>query len=85
MKVFKYPIDLIEYFNVNIPNGGVLLSFQVQEGVPMLWALVDENRQLEQRKFRVAGTGHPITDNIKAFVGTIQMESGLVWHLFEIN
>lgn len=85
MKVFKYPVDLIQHFNIQIPHAAKLLSFQVQDNVPMIWALVDENQPLEERKFRVAGTGHPIDDSVKAYVGTIQMANGLVWHLFEIN
>lgn len=85
MNVYKYPLDLKEYNDIEMPWGAKILSFQVQEGIPCIWALVDATHTKVNRRFRVAGTGHNIDDNIKEFIGTIQMPNGLVWHLFEIN
>ena len=49
----------------------------------VLWALVDPVMTSHSRTFVVAGTGHPI-ERIQRYIGTVQMPSGLVWHVFEV-
>ncbi len=85
MQVWKYPLDLREYQTIEMPMGAELLTFQTQNDVATLWALVNETQNKTTRLFRIAGTGNPIDDKIKSYVGTVQMQNGLVWHLFEIE
>lgn len=85
MKIFKYPIPIRDTFSINIPEGGEILSFQVQTGTPCIWvAIPNENAQYEYRRFMVVGTGHAFDARGTKYIGTIQMNEGtLVWHLFE--
>lgn len=87
-RVYKYHLDIQDEVSVMMPKGARVLSVQVQDGRPCLWAAVDPIQiELEKRTFRIAGTGHPIADDvIDGFVGTIQMLDGrLVFHVFEMN
>lgn len=48
------------------------------------WVLLDPTAPTVERRIRIYGTGHEIPDSIYlAFLGTLQMNSGLVWHVFE--
>jgi hypothetical protein len=54
-------------------------------GEPQIWALVEPDQPEAEVWFRIAGTGHPITDDIKRYVGTFQIDRGsLVFHVFEV-
>ena len=82
--IYKYPVPLDE-FELELPRGAKILTFQSQNNNPTIWALVDPLNKLEKRKFVIRGTGHPIMSNTNndVYIGTIQTEMGLVWHLFE--
>lgn len=85
-RVYKYPLDIQDEVIVMMPKGARVLSVQVQNGRPCLWAAVDPTEmELEKRLFRIAETGHPIHDNVvDGFIGTIQLYDGrLVFHVFE--
>lgn len=87
-RVYKYPLDIQDEVVVMMPKGARVLSVQVQSGRPCLWAAVDPSEiTLEERWFRIAGTGHPIQDDVvDGFIGTIQMYDGrLVFHVFEME
>lgn len=83
--VWKFPIVLARTpFGVvdpMLPRGAKLLSVQMQDGRPVLWALVDTEAQPEPRTLHVFGTGHAIPPRHE-YVGTWQ-NPPLVWHLFE--
>ncbi len=87
-KVFKYVLEFADYVELELPVGAKILHFGIQYGDPRIWALVDPTAGKEIRKFRFAGTGHPITepDSELDFIGTVMMRDGaLVWHLFEVK
>ncbi len=87
MKVFKYPIPTKDSFSLLLPKEAKILAVQTQKNNPCIWALVDTNAPNETRRFRLAGTGHPIDENMDDlnYIGTFQMLDGvLIWHLFEI-
>lgn len=79
--IYKYDLKRI----VLMPDGAEILSLQMQDGDPRLWAKVDPDRPQVARHFEWYGTGHPISDNPGAYVGTIQARIGLVFHVFEIT
>lgn len=89
MRVYKYPIPSIQdVVRMMMPKDAKVLTVQVQNGTPCIWAAVDPSQlYLETRLFRIAGTGHEIEDDIvDDYVGTFQMYDGkLVFHLFEIK
>ncbi len=83
--VWKYQLKIVDVQDLALPRGAVLLTVQVQDGTPCLWALVDpEQHSLESRRFDIVGTGHEFDSTGLAYVGTFQLRNGaLVFHLFE--
>jgi hypothetical protein len=88
LKVFKYPVHIDDYFSIDLPEGARVLHAEAQDGRPQLWALVDpETNVTVTRRFRFAGTGHPITEPLDKLrhVSTFSMEGGrLIFHIFEV-
>jgi hypothetical protein len=83
--VFKYPVKVSDEFDLALPADAHILTVQVQHGTPCMWALVDTEKPLETRHFRLAGTGHPIAQDISRYLGTFQVDGGnLIFHLFEM-
>lgn len=82
-RVFKYELDIIGEQAIWAPRDWHPLSVQVQNGQPMLWALVDDSAlEVEHRVF-VHGTGHLVHHAAVAFAGTFQLsDMGLVFHVF---
>ena len=84
--VFKYSFDVNDYFTIEMPEDAKIISIQMQKSMPQLWALVDSDKPKKKRKFRLAGTGHQIKENINdlQFIDTFQVHGALVFHVFEI-
>jgi hypothetical protein len=87
--IHKYPILIEDHFTIDMPAGAQPLSCHTQHGYPQLWALVERDATATTtRRFRLAGTGHPIQDDEAAklkFVGTFLLRHDqLVFHLFEV-
>jgi len=90
--IYKYQVPIKGRFSLTLPKEAVILSFQKQRGIPVIWAQINTGHNDEDRKFRLYGTGHPIK-NIPQdiglhYIGTIQQNfaeavPALVWHLFE--
>lgn len=83
MKIFKYPLRLVDEQKIALPQRSQILTVQMQNEALCLWALVDPNLPLEKRIIRVVGTGNEFDDPEKCFyLGTVQ-ERVFVWHVFE--
>lgn len=84
MKVFKYSIIVLsDVVQLSMPLGAKPLCVQVQNGIPCMWALVDEENALVDKKFRIYGTGHPVDPEYTDYIGTFQIDDGrLVFHVF---
>lgn len=88
LAVWKFPVKVEDYVAIEMPAGAKLLAFQAQHEQPCLWALVDPAAPVEMRRFRLAGTGHPIKEVASnlSHIGTCQMlHGGLIFHLFEVK
>lgn len=84
-KVFKYPLVAEPEAPFLLPGGAEILTVQMQNGLPWIWALVSPENTPEMRKFLVVGTGHEITQEKTKYIGTFQMHGGsLVFHVFEV-
>lgn len=82
--IWKYPLAVTDEQTVNMKQGAEILCVQVQDGVPCLWAVIDDVLPGRLRSFRLYGTGHPV-DDLGRYVGTFQLHGGsLVFHLFEV-
>jgi hypothetical protein len=83
--VFKYHLPLGDIVTIKLPAGAQILDVNIQHGSVYLWALVNSERVLEDRTFRIAGTGHEIKQIPTKHIGTIRLSDGdLVFHVFEI-
>jgi hypothetical protein len=73
-------------FSHRMPAGPVqYLAVQMQDGEPVLWALVPESATgTWEHRFRVVPTGAPFDDTGLHYIGTFQRE-GLVFHLFFVE
>lgn len=86
-KVFKYLLEITDSNTLFLPVEYQILTVAMQGDELYLWALIDPNTEfLDRVKVRVAGTGHPIEEDIKKYLGTFMLHSGaLVFHVFEVE
>lgn len=85
--VYKYILPVADEARVSMPAFAEVLTVGVQGENICVWALVDPKIPSLKKTFRIAGTGHPITDDGKwKFLGTVFLYEGtLVFHIFECD
>ena len=85
--VWKFELVAADSPVVRMPEGAEVLSVaeRGEFGNRLdMWALVDTDAPLQDRRFRVVGAGHSFSDAEDCrFVATVQTDVGLVWHVFE--
>lgn len=80
--IYKYPLFITDEQIVGLHEGAHVLSAQMQGDQLCIWAVVDSDAKLGERKVRIFGTGNPVDLNGEwQFVGTVQ-ERMFVWHIF---
>ena len=86
MQIWKFPLEVNDAVLVEMPFGAKVLTVQVQNGIPCLWALVEpRNTPDGSTKFRIVGTGHYF-DGKGEYIDTFQlMDGALVFHVFRIE
>lgn len=85
MRIWKYTLAITDVQKLSVPPGAKFLDVQMQEGVPQLWALVDEkNYDAVTRTIAIYGTGHPMPNLPGEYIATFQMGE-LVFHVFELK
>lgn len=82
--IWKFPINVTDEQQINVPKGARFLTAQFQHGNLCLWAQVDDSAFTERRTIRVIGTGHPIPDAASLqYIASVQTMGGnLVFHVF---
>lgn len=83
--IYKYPVELLEDFTLDLPQSAQFLDAQLQNDGVYLWARVDTNAPTRTYRFGVHGTGHPMTEFTRSapHLATFQLADGnLVLHLF---
>ncbi len=86
IKIFKYEVPIQDSIIIDLPVDSKILSFQIQNGKPYIWALVDPDELLVSRYFTIIPTGAEIEylSEILVYIGTVQMACGaMIFHLFE--
>ena len=88
MKIFKYEVEIDTSFSIKMPVNSKILNFHVQNNIPYIWVLVDEDNPLRERYFSIVGTGEEIDILCEQliYIGTIHIkieDMNIVWHLFE--
>ena len=85
-KIYKYPIGTKDSQGVMMPVGAEILTVQVQNGTPCLWALVDIEKPVVMRHIHTYGTGHDVEPADYDYIGTYQVPSnGFVFHVLEMK
>lgn len=84
MVVWKFPVKE-GTFTSPMPVDAQILSVAMQQGNPVLYALVNDEAPRKGRPFITVGTGHPLPPaHTYRFHGTFEPEPGLWFHLFEV-
>jgi hypothetical protein len=82
-RIWKFPVPIDDYLEVEIPSCAQILCVQMQKETPCIWAWIDTEAPKGIRRFRWFGTGHPGMEG--NYIGSVQMYGGdLVFHLFEV-
>jgi hypothetical protein len=81
--IYKYPFNVSDVVELELPRGARVLHIDVQGGLPCLWALVDTDNPPERAAFRLFGTGQPLPDDV-THTGhvTTFFHGPFVWHVF---
>jgi hypothetical protein len=87
--IYKYQLkELFRENRVKMPENAQILSIQMQEQYPCIWALVETDNPEIERVIEVIGTGNSIKDlelQERTFIATVQLSSQLVFHFFELT
>lgn len=90
--IYKYNLTM-GFINVmKLPKNASVISVQVQNNKPILWAMVETENELEDRVFIMLTTGSSIGEQVDGHLehlGTVQLEdeydgSIFVGHYFEV-
>lgn len=80
--IWKYPLEITDVQTIMMPVDAAVLTVQVQNDQPCIWAMVYTDSEKVQKTVRMYGTGHPI-DTMGVWVGTFQVQGGrFVFHVF---
>lgn len=80
--IWKYDIS---GERIQVPVWSKVLCVQLQNGIPQIWMLVDEDeKEFETRTFVIIGTGQSFNNKDMNYISTYQ-EFTYVWHVFEKN
>lgn len=86
MTIWKFPLKIIDEQIIMMPRINKIISVQVQQKVPCLWAIVNPDDSLKiPVKIVIIGTGHIHPSFMDMdFIGSIQLHEGnLVLHVFK--
>jgi hypothetical protein len=81
--IWKYPLAVESQVILTMPIDARILTVQMQNGVPTLWAEVDpDSKSKESRYVEVIGTGFDFEPG--TYIGTVQ-DGLFVWHFYEVT
>jgi hypothetical protein len=86
MKVLKFQVAISdEPTDIALPRGSFFCHAGDQQGRLFTWWVHNDFPLIDSHRIRVVGTGHevPRTAGYR-FLATVQMQNGLVWHLFTV-
>lgn len=85
MKIFKYPLKIVDEQEIYIHEHAKILTIQVQDNIPCIWARINPNGSLIKRKIAIHGTGHECPYyRDDQYIGTFQY-GPLVFHAFDLG
>jgi hypothetical protein len=81
IRIFKYPIQIVEYQEIYMQEGLIRHVGLDPYGTPCIWAEVQDTSDMIWRIVNIRGTGHAITGEEGNFIGTF-VHDQCVWHVF---
>jgi hypothetical protein len=80
--IWKYALDPTT--TLALPCDAAILTVQIQHGQPYIWIRLNTEHPTILRTFECFGTGHPLPNILRTYIGSFQMEGGnLMFHVFE--
>jgi len=81
--IYKYPLEITDVQQIEMPLTSNILTAQMQNGVLCLWAAVETSDRLEKRTIFIFGTGNPMLGGVTSrdYIATVQ-DGKFVWHIF---
>jgi hypothetical protein len=81
--IHKYEFELGPEIEIEMPEFSKIISVQLLNEKPVMWAIVDTHRPLVKRKFTAVWTGEELNAfySMRHHIATIQDIH--VWHIFE--
>ncbi len=84
--IYKYELNIDDDIPIKLPKGAKILTVNLQNNNPFIWAEVDVTAELEERSFVMFGTGQSIMPEILAklnYIGTI-FPGPFVFHVYQV-
>ena len=83
--IYKYELPINDEVTLDMPSGAEILCVQEQHQQVMLWAVVNHDNPVAEKRFYMRGTGHPMYEAENAnYISSVQLSGGaLVFHVFE--
>lgn len=78
-RIYKYPLEVIEEQTIDMHEGDIL-TLQLQDGKPVLWAEVDPS-SISKVTILCYGTGQDIKEDRIIYLNTVQI-GVFVWHYY---
>lgn len=84
LRVLKYPLEVTNKQEIEIPEGFVILHVQSQHDIPCIWALVDPDHPKQKVFVRTFGTEQALDDILGfSYAGSYFIKDGLlVFHVW---
>ena len=82
-KIYKYELSFESRTFVRMPEKSEIMDIQIQDGKPVMWAMVDPDSREIVVRINMLYTGHgmQLEATRNEYLATIQHE-GLVYHFF---
>lgn len=79
-KIYKYVLNDVHRFEVELPMGWEFKSIGMQFGKPVLWASVYPERRTKLYNFRMIHTGDEVPNGY-SYLGTL-IDADMVYHFY---
>ncbi len=82
-EIWKFPLEITDRQIVSMPRMHDFLTVQLQNGKPVLWAIVQPKSDREEVRIYCVGTGNgeSVLYDCPRYLGTVQI-TPFVWHYF---
>ena len=85
-KIYKYDLPITGSTTHILAPIEKILTVQMQNSIPVMWAMVDLDKEDTDWYIAAVGTGWDISgEPLEEYIGTVQDDMGYVWHYFTLD